>query len=225
MSEETLFEITRNEYVIYEPKWAISFFYNGDTTEFAWCHVYGAKEDNPYSDYHPRVRVNGEEVDIYKNLHALKIAQTLRAPEVRKELQDALSEEGSIIRDFYRDSDIADAAEILYERAQTGEFLGQLNGRMIYVQEVAEILDCAVGTVLGAVSNVLIPEKRLGLNGMILTTWESQEKTKAFLEWHFGHKDMDRGDFGWWSCAHCGKSGDDYSDPSAEKCERPAKAS
>lgn len=215
------FEITRsgvlNSQLVYTPQWAMQFVYNGDITDVAWCQI--TSTTNNFADYGVRIRVNGVIVDDRENQESFEVAKTLRKQEVYKELLEG--KKADILGDtsFYNRDDIADATETLWKRASTGEFVGQFNSSMIYVQEVASILGIHMSKVLEAIDGILVPQKRIGLNGMILTTWESQEGERAFLEEKYGHKNMSLSDFGYWGCSACGKHGDDYDNPKDYPCE------
>lgn len=221
-TEDKLYEVTKDEYAIFTPQWAMSFTYQGQETEVAWCHVTSVKkEEHDYEDSVIRIRIDGEEVDPYKHVGAYEVAIALRVPEVRQEL---LKEVFPNLREtgFYEEESLVQAIRILYRRASAGDFVGQFNGRFVYVQTVAEVLDCSIGEVLNILDKTLIANRELSLNGMILwapITEEEEEESRQRKEDQFGHKDFSMSDFGWWGCRHCGKDGDEYDNPKDFACE------
>lgn len=220
VSDKALYEESQEGSIIYAPQWAMGLMYEGRFTEIAWCHVTAADDNNRFSDYAVRVRVDGEASSVDKNPKAYDIARDLRIAEIRKGLEamkKVKSNDESSSR-FYYLSDIADATETLFHRAKRGDFVGQRLGTILYVQEVAEILENKPSTVLQTIHQVLLPERRIGLNGMILTSWEAYEEVRRSLEEQFGHKDMVLSDFGSWSCAACGKHGDEFDNPADKEC-------
>lgn len=208
---------TKNPYgsLIYTPLWAMQYKYNNEVVDVAWCRVHSTNSD--FADYTVRIRVNREIVDNYRNKHLFDTANTLRKHEVRNQLLSE-REVSTFGETFFKKEDIADATEKLWKRAGSGEFVGQFNSTMIYVQEIAEILNLEMPKVLKVIDEIMIPQKRIGLNGMILTSWESQEEARISLERSTGHKNLSMSDFGYWGCSACGKHGDDYENPKDYSC-------
>ena len=112
---------------------------------------------------------------------------------------------------------VADIVEKIYEKVCEGDFVGQYQD-FIYVQDIAEILQCSFETVLRAVETVLTPERRLSLNGFILADYKESEDQREMMYKATGHKDIYVSDFGYWVCRDCGKNGDDWDDPRSKKC-------
>lgn len=218
--EQDLYEKTENRGIIYNPLWAMSFSYQGDTTDVSWCHLSTVDTSNEYTDYGLRIRVNGDSVDLDDNWRAYNAAKALRIPEVREMLLSEINPNG-LMSYFSSREDIAAAIKLIFAKVSAGEFLGQSRGTIIYVQNVAEILDFSVSIVLDVINDILIPRKEIGLNGMILSTWESQEEGRLSWEKHTGHKDLTVSDFGSWRCHYCGKhgDGDDRERPKDVTCE------
>lgn len=224
VSDNTLFEESQEHSVIYTPLWAMGLMYEGHFTEVAWCRVTAAGRDNGFSDYALRIRVDGKHSSVDKNYEAYSVARELRIAEIRKGLvaEGIIKDESTLSSGLHSEAEIAEATETIFHRVQNGEFLGQRQGTIIYVQDVAEILGSKPFVVLKTIGKVLEPEKRIGLNGMILTSWEEQEEARASLEEQTGHKDLSLSDFGGWHCAACGKHGDEYDDgPIAVECVIP----
>lgn len=120
-----------------------------------------------------------------------------------------------------RDKAFAEKILELFERNQSGDYLGQSsNNDLFYVQDAAKILDLSMKQVLSIVDQ-LVNDGKLGLNGMILVPHE--DYTAAFTYWEeaTGHKRLSVGDFGNWFCAHCNRHGDEYENPVDFPCESP----
>lgn len=106
-----------------------------------------------------------------------------------------------------------------FEDSRKGKYLGQKShNSMFYVQDAAELLKISLKSAIGYV-NELIQEEKLGLNGLIIVSYEDYAREKKIVREETGHKSISRSDFGWWSCSSCGKSGDDWTNPKDFKCE------
>lgn len=117
-------------------------------------------------------------------------------------------------------SDKAQALLELYERSLTGEYVGQgSHNVLLYVQDVAAIFGEPLEDTLELVDK-LIEEGKIGLNGMILISHEAYERTFAMYREANGHRRLTASDFGYWSCAYCGASGDEWDDPADTPCAR-----
>lgn len=112
---------------------------------------------------------------------------------------------------------IADLFVDLHIRSMDGEFVGQRVAGILYVQDVAALLDGEMADVMPAVEK-LSAEKRLALNGMILWDWQEVAASREREFQRTGHHQLAVSDFGYWSCRACGQSGDDYTLPTDYPC-------
>lgn len=189
--------------VKYTPKWSADVSV-GDRAGTAVWYRYEVEETG-LVDYALRMEAAGSD---YQDRELLKAAVEVRREELRAELAlpdpDEVEQVGDLIMD-------------LYTRSQEGEFVGQLRGGMLYVFDVAELLKCRVADVFPAVER-LFDQERIALNGMILWDWEEIERQRQLAFKRTGHRALSQSDFGYWSCASCGKHGDDYTDPEDYPC-------
>lgn len=112
---------------------------------------------------------------------------------------------------------VADLCVDLYTRSVNGEFVGQTVAGLLYVQNVAALLNGTVADVMPAVAQ-LSADKRLALNGMILWDWQDVTDSHERQFQRTGHRRLAVSDFGYWSCRACGKSGDEYTVPTDYPC-------
>lgn len=112
---------------------------------------------------------------------------------------------------------LADVVYSLFERSLANEFVGQRFGGLLYVQDVAQILGMPVRD-LWPVIEMLSGQHRLGLNGMLLWSWDEVNESRKREQQRTGHKALSSSDFGYWSCAACGKNGDDWTTPEDYPC-------
>lgn len=151
--------------------------------------------------------VTGEE--LHELDHQVRAKLLARAAQLRrKQLRETLP------------SNKAQALLELYERSLTGEYMGQgSHNSLLYVQDVAAIFDEPLGDTLEVMAK-LIEDRRIGLNGMILTSHEAYERTFEMYREANGHLRLTASDFGYWSCAACGASGDEWDDPADTPCSK-----
>lgn len=144
--------------------------------------------------------------------------ETLSSDLERKLSSQAAKKRREEIRPTLPD-DKAEAILELFSRSKEGEYLGQAaNNDLLYVQDVAAIFDEPMGDTLSVVAD-LIKSGKIGLNGMIFTTHEAYERTFEHYRESNGHRRLTASDFGYWSCAACGSSGDEWDDPADTPCE------
>lgn len=115
---------------------------------------------------------------------------------------------------------LADFIESLYLRSMEGEFVGQRDEKLLYVQQVASLVGCDAPALLFPAIELLSNEQRIALNGMILWDWQNIGDSRARTHKRTGHWALTVSDFGYWACSACGKRGDDYEDPAAVECVR-----
>lgn len=222
-SEKDLYRQTRDDRgIIRTPQWALGLDYDGKFYEFSWCKV--SKEDQPeFSMYDLRILVDDESKNFDNFRDLFNIVKKVRMKEVYDGYVESEMIE-TIVLNAVESVDQMDIEKVavlvndLYQRVDEGEFVGQALD-MIYVQEVAEILQCDVRTVLKAIDEVLVPERRLSLNGMIMSEFKDPEIGRKIMEERTGHKDISISDFGAWHCAVCGKDGDDRDNPKDFECK------
>lgn len=108
----------------------------------------------------------------------------------------------------------------LYRLSVIGVYLGQFsNNQTLYVGDVASILEVDQSHALRAIES-LVDDGSLGLDGFIITSNDTYEATFAYWLATTGHYRLYMADFGGWSCAACGKHGDELESPGAVKCTR-----
>lgn len=156
----------------------------------------------------------GEETDLEHDLkESFKAAASaFRVSELRRGLKL-----NSI--DMFSDESKKKAILDLFYDSQRGKYIGQTShNSLVYVQDISELLRLNLRVALRYFQE-LIEEKKIGLNGMILTSYSTYEESRVRQEKQTGHKSISISDFGYWYCATCKQRGDDYSDPSDYKCE------
>lgn len=198
--------------------WVFELKVDGHEYRVIWQHI-SRKDANGVGEHWIVVEKDGKEVREDGDL-ARAAAQTYRQLQVRGEYKfpDFIDYANNI--DEYPEKRKERLKEIildLFERVQKGEYLGQYNNELIYVQEVQRILD--EHDTLSLVDE-LVAENRLGLNGMILTTAEASNAAFKYWEENTGHKRLSVGDWGYWGCAFCGAHGDPEDSMKTEKCEQ-----
>lgn len=106
----------------------------------------------------------------------------------------------------------------LYEQSTQGVYLGQIsNNQLFYVQDLSQLLNFPNGFTLRKI-DALIRDKRIGLNGMILISYEQYAENKKKAEIVTGHKGFNSSDFGNWFCSVCNQDGDEYTNPREFPC-------
>lgn len=105
------------------------------------------------------------------------------------------------------------------QKAWNHDYIGQYNDSYgFYIQNLAEILKIEEMECYGVFAK-LEEKEQAGLNGAIIIPFEKQEEAFKMLEEQTGHKKLDRSDFGTWYCAHCGKFGDERTNPKDYSCK------
>ncbi|MFA6604190.1 MAG: hypothetical protein WCT10_05160 [Patescibacteria group bacterium] len=89
---------------------------------------------------------------------------------VRKFVRDEVQAK---YRERWEGMPLKDAVMDVFIRFEKQEYLGQCHGGMLYVQDVAELLERQISEVLQACRQ-LIKEERLGLSGMILVPFKPE---------------------------------------------------
>lgn len=139
----------------------------------------------------------------------LEAACALRRDQLRAELTIPSLEDLRALADFI---------ESLYLRSMEGEFVGQHDEKLLYVQQVASLVGCTAPALLFPAIELLSNEQRIALNGMILWDWQSIADSRDRAQKRTGHWALAVSDFGYWSCTACGKRGDDYENPADAAC-------
>jgi GNAT superfamily N-acetyltransferase len=112
----------------------------------------------------------------------------------------------------------ASAVQWLYHLAETGYYVCNRAGGVLYVQQVARILDWPAPEFWWKVNTILEQRHSLTLNGMIYTPWYDKEPMFKELEQKTGHREFIPGEWGQWSCHACGLVGDVRNDPRTASC-------
>lgn len=212
---------TSDSGLVYTPQWFAAVLYDEKFYEFAWCKI--TKEDKPDFVIHDvRVIIDRKIVNKSDHKELFNLVKQIRMREVYDDFVDNGMIE-TITLNAVKSVDqmdvekVADLVENIYRRVDNGEFVGQYQD-LIYIQDVAEILQCDFDTVLKAIETVLIPEKRLSLNGFIFSEYKDPAIEREAMYKATGHKDISVSDFGYWACRACGKNGDDWDNPRDFDC-------
>lgn len=107
----------------------------------------------------------------------------------------------------------------ILERVWSGEWMGQFNnGKAIYYNELADLLNVPVFAVWDLINDQISQRKADWVpNSYIVVAPSGEEPVRWTSESH-GHKEYSCSDFGYWSCAACKQSGDDYTDAADYYC-------
>lgn len=176
--------------------WKLTITHNEATYTFSWQkETYG---DN--SVWLPRVTAaDGSKVSEDMNNLIRSTAGAYRRAQLIHE------KKAKNVFDILNESRVKEDIMDLIERAEDGEYVGQYNYGMLYVQEAAAALDISE---MYAHENVakLIEEKRVGLSGNIFIPYEDYKNDLDELFEKTGHKQLFRTDVTW-HCKACGKTG------------------
>lgn len=194
------------------PEWNFSVIADGHQYDIVWAKR--VRVEDGYTSYRIMVEKDGENADEYEDAIrlAVKAASAYRTGQVHAELKQR--------PEYYKPEAVKDFIVELYERSVNGEYLGQLMDELLYVDTVVQILEANAQHVYEMIRE-LIEEKRLGINGAILTSYEELAETRLHWENQVGHKQFSRSDLpdGLWGCTYCGSTGwlDDVS-PTEVEC-------
>lgn len=200
----------------YTPSWSSRIIHDGIDVTVSWCKIESHVHDVTTYGLH----LSGADAYTPEGRMAIAAAQQIRGVELRGEYSQILdfriNEDPRLGVDGSELKAIADIVYDLYLRAST-EFVGQVDANLLYVQDVANVLNIGRRGVLEAVKT-LSGQRKIGLNGMILWDWESvnQHRTRQFER--TGHKALSVSDFGWWHCAACDNGGDEMTNPKDYSC-------
>jgi hypothetical protein len=198
--------MTKTTKIEYEEIWSFSTSYGNHTYDVKWVYLKDSNGDFTYPYLLPfkdgeTLSYSAEENNS-KVRNAINAAIASRVTELKKEYVIPLTDS-----DLVRWEKAKDAIESLANRSLDDEYVGQQSSMGLYTQDVSTILDIQEYQII-QLTRELINEKRIGLNGLIYTTFEKYDKSRKFWEEKTGHKNFDRSDMGSWWCHYCGVRGD-----------------
>lgn len=184
--------------IIEEPVWTFSATADGSQYDVIWTKI--TRPSDGYVFHYVTVTADGQKIRPYegKAPQFIQAASAYRRTQLRSEYQWKLDVDYG---DYYKDC-IVD----LWQRAEKGEYLGQSHDQLLYMQDAANILDLDLKTVID-LTDELIAEKRIGLTGYILISYEAYDQEKKELREETGHKDFISTEWSW-SCRFCGARGE-----------------
>jgi hypothetical protein len=111
----------------------------------------------------------------------------------------------------------------LAERSFNQEFVGQRSNELLYLQDVAEVLELPMDQ-MWKFSEEFIEKEQLGLFGAIIIPWADYVEQKQAAEGLTGHKDFSSSDMGDWSCGYCKAEGSENNclEPEDVECVKDA---
>jgi hypothetical protein len=196
-----------------EFNWKLELTFDGITYLYEWYEEY--YKSNPVG-YYGKITATDTGEDIRNN----EIAKFVTAAAIAFRVEQIRAERKSLDIALHRPDALKNLIMQYVERAQKGEFLGQYNIQIFYVQHVAALLDLPMSYVSDLVAE-LIQEERVGLTGNIFITYEeyAEDRKRAYED--TGHKSFFASDWGYWSCGACGNSGDPEDPETADASKIP----
>lgn len=197
--------MTKNEAFEYKEIWSFATQYDDHTYEVKWANL--TRIDGSYTEPYLFVEKDGQQLSDKQERKsvaaqsAIQAAIAFRVAELHAEYTIPAG------TDIERWEKAKDAIESLASRAIDDEYVGQQSSMGLYTQDVANILGIPEYQII-QLTRELIAEKRIGLNGLIYTSFDRYNSARQYWENKTGHKNFDRSDMGSWWCNYCGVRGD-----------------
>lgn len=179
----------------------------GTTWVGEWCgYIMGEKESLDRWLVLSKREADGSLVE-FNDIQTEKPSESdIRAEFVKKRVKE-LQDEYGILNST---PDLKKVAEEIINRVFSYEWMGQRSvGYDFYVENLATILNVAFSDARDLVY-LLVNQRKVGLNGFIITPWEEMEKNRLISEKSTGHKELNLSDFGGWSCSYCNNRADEH---------------
>lgn len=183
--------------------WVFELTVDGDNYRVIWMN--NIRTFDSYEEHRLTVSKNGAEHEDRDDLNTRAVIEAAHAYRIRQlHLEYGLDDSMFIVRKDRRER-LKEVILDLAERSWKDEFLGQYLFGFLYTETVVEILKARDGYEL---ISELIAEKKLGLNGAILISYEEYAENFAAQERRTGHKKISFNDQGDWYCDFCKLEGD-----------------
>ena len=198
--------------------WVFSLEVDGNKYRAIWMNY--IRPFDSHEEHRLVIEKDGVEVSSYNNEeNVAAIIEAVCSYRIRQ-VQDGYNIKNNV--DFYgpnRKENMKKTILDLAARSWEDEYLGQHPFGFLYMETVAKILGVDIPQV-GIWISELTDEKKLGLNGAILISYEEYEASLNRWEEHNGHKDFHTSDQGDWKCWYCeaGAFAEDELDPKNFEC-------
>ena len=202
--------------------WVFALSVDGNDYRVVWTGL--EVFETGYTDHFLQLFENGVEVSSSFKGNTKAVIEAViayRAIQLREEYNIAKARFANEVESYSKAA--KDMIVALAERSWAQEYVGQYNNVNLYLETVAYILEEPLGQISRWVGE-LIDEKRIGLNGAILISYENYEASRLRQEAFTGHKEYDSTDSGDWGCGYCGAHAwaEEGVDPHSMPCSKDA---